>query len=189
MTEQYYGESDVNTGESPKTNLVAEVSGMALEATQMRNHIEHVWEDESSGAWYNIVLYEDGDIEVEGEDPVRLFAGSPWEEFTYLNRESHTSEIEKGKRVTRRKERLADEGNIELNQDGTYEIEQAEQNIFDEELPDENLIDLYELTDMIQEGASKDEIPQKYLNDLVTKVQRAAVAWESDSGEEPSEYR
>ena len=65
----------------------------------------------------------------------------------------------------------------------------AHGNCGDEELPDENLIDLYELTDMIQEGASKDEIPQKYLNDLVTKVQRAAVAWESDSGEEPSERR
>lgn len=191
MTGQYHGESEVTTDKNSKTTLVAEVSGMDLKATQIRNYIEHAWEDESSGAWYEIVLYEDGDIEVEGEDPVRLFAGSPWKEFTYLNRDSHTSEIEHGKRISRREEMLLENSEVEVMEDGSLEVEtDSGYNPEDvEELPDENLIDLYKLTNLIQEGVSKEDIPQKYLDDLVTKVQRAAVSWESDSGEEPSEYR
>ena len=142
MTDNF-GRTSLETGYSSKTNRIAELCGFDSEDARPR-FIDYKWEDESSGAYYNIVLYEDGDIEVEGREPIRLFANSPWEEFTYSNTDSHISELEKGSHISRREELEADPDNVKL--DENYEVE---------EMPWAGLTDLSELTDLIKKGQVK----------------------------------
>jgi hypothetical protein len=154
VTEEYSVKTDVNVDSVPVTNPATEQTGVDLHATYLKDSLSYSWSVEQSGLRYEVTLYEDGNIEIEARDPARLFANSPWEEFSF---QGHIRDIERGE-----------------NLQGS---------------PENDEIDLHEICDNIEDYLDPDDELEEDLEDLISKAQRTAVAWESESGEEPSKYR
>lgn len=83
---------NVKVKNRPISNHEAERYGLDLVSTHFKDVIHYEYEDSENGINYNVTLDEDGNIEIEAEDPLRYFANSPHPDFTY---KGHIRDLEK----------------------------------------------------------------------------------------------